>query len=160
MSGDIIRVETSDNQILEVKSTIAKQWAPIKVSELLNEDDTPDKPPVRLENVNAEVLKKIIEWAEYHQGDEIEDEDGQPRAKRVVYLQDWDKKYFNIDQQMIFEIIMASNYLGMIKLLDMACKTIADMIKDKTPEEVRQTFNIPNDLEDPQVCDDSCVAFF
>ncbi|CAF1667467.1 unnamed protein product, partial [Adineta ricciae] len=26
----------------------------------------------------------------------------------------------------------------------------ADMIKDKTPEEVRQTFNIPNDLEDPQ----------
>lgn len=48
----------------------------------------------------------------------------------------------------------------MIKLLDMACKTIADMIKDKTPEEVRQTFNIPNDLEDPQVCDDSWFVFF
>ncbi|CAF1447123.1 unnamed protein product [Adineta ricciae] len=119
------------------------------LSKFLSEDDTSDK-PVQLANVNAEVLKKIIEWAEHHQDDEIEDEDGQPKAKRVVYLQEWDIKYFKIDQQMIFEIIMASNYLGMIKLLDMACKTIADMIKDKTPEEVRQTFNIPNDLEDPQ----------
>ncbi|UJR38490.1 hypothetical protein I4U23_031158 [Adineta vaga] len=146
MSADKIRVETSDKDVLEVDLAIAKQWAPIKnMYEAFGTVDTSEK-PIELTNVNTEVLKKIIQWAEYHQKDEVDTEDGTPQAKRFVSLQEWDKKYFEIEQQMIFEIIMASNYLGMMTLLDMACKTIADMIKDKTPEQVRQTFNIPNDL--------------
>lgn len=39
----------------------------------------------------------------------------------------------------------------MIELLDVGCKAIADMIKGKTPEQVRQTFNIPNDLPPTEV---------
>ncbi|KAH8742682.1 Skp1 family, dimerization domain-containing protein, partial [Diaporthe sp. PMI_573] len=32
------------------------------------------------------------------------------------------------------------------ELLDLGCKTVANMIKDKSPEEIRQTFNITNDF--------------
>lgn len=31
-------------------------------------------------------------------------------------------------------------------LLDVTCKTVAEMIKGKTPEEIRRTFNIKNDF--------------
>lgn len=39
-------------------------------------------------------------------------------------------------------------------LLDVTCKTVANMIKGKTPEEIRKTFNIKNDftpVEEEQV---------
>ena len=36
--------------------------------------------------------------------------------------------------------------LCMQGLLDVTCKTVANMIKGKTPEEIRKTFNIKNDF--------------
>ena len=36
----------------------------------------------------------------------------------------------------------AANYLNIKTLLDLTCKTVADMIKGKTPEEIRKTFNV------------------
>ncbi|CBI19917.3 unnamed protein product, partial [Vitis vinifera] len=40
----------------------------------------------------------------------------------------------------------AANYLNIKSLLDLTCQTVADMIKGKTPEEIRKTFNIKNDF--------------
>ncbi|PHT97004.1 SKP1-like protein 14 [Capsicum chinense] len=40
----------------------------------------------------------------------------------------------------------AINYLNIKSLLDLTCQTVADMIKEKTPEEIRKTFNIKNNL--------------
>ena len=46
----------------------------------------------------------------------------------------------------IVELFQAANYLNIKSLLDLTCQTVADMIKGKTPEEIRKTFNIKNDF--------------
>jgi len=76
----------------------------------------------------------------------------------------WDAAFVDIDQAILFEVILAANYLDIKSLLDLTCAKVASMIKGKTVEEIRKTFNIVNDFtpeEEAQVreenrwCDDT-----
>lgn len=51
-----------------------------------------------------------------------------------------------VNRGTLFHLVLAANYLNIKGLLDITCKTIANMIKGKTPEEIRKTFNIENDF--------------
>ncbi|KAH7332159.1 hypothetical protein KP509_20G072300 [Ceratopteris richardii] len=42
--------------------------------------------------------------------------------------------------------IIAANYLNIQALLDLTCQCVADMIKGKSPEELRKIFNLENDF--------------
>jgi len=52
----------------------------------------------------------------------------------------------DLDQEMLFELVLAANYMDIKPLLDLTCAKIATMIKGKTPEEIRKAFNIRNDF--------------
>nr|GEX92369.1 SKP1-like protein 1A [Tanacetum cinerariifolium] len=61
-----------------------------------------------------------------------------------------------------FVLPIAANYLNIKSLLDLTCQTVADMIKGKTPEEIRKTFNIKNDFspeEEEEVRRENAWAF-
>ncbi len=103
--------------------------------------------PIPLPNVGANVLKKILEWSEHHRGDPLPvPEDEADNRKKSTDIDEWDQKFMQVDQEMLFEIILAANYLDIKALLDVGCKTVANMIKGKSPEEIRKTFNIQNDF--------------
>ncbi|KAJ3306293.1 suppressor of kinetochore protein mutant [Kappamyces sp. JEL0829] len=68
------------------------------------------------------------------------------KAKSSDDIEEWDKEFINVDQGTLFEIILAANYMDMQNLLDLGCKTVANMIKGKSVEEIRKTFNITNDF--------------
>ncbi|KAF3646205.1 SKP1-like protein 14 [Capsicum annuum] len=56
----------------------------------------------------------------------------------------------------------ATNYLNIKSLLDLTCQTVTDMIKGKTPEEIRKTFNIKNNFtpeEEEEVGRETAWAF-
>ena len=43
-------------------------------------------------------------------------------------------------------LLQAANYMDIKPLLDLTCAKVASMIKGKTPEQIRKTFNITNDF--------------
>ncbi|CZT11648.1 probable SKP1-kinetochore protein complex CBF3, subunit D [Rhynchosporium agropyri] len=141
-----ITLISNDGIPIEVEQAVAEKSMLIKnMMEDLGEGaiDT----PVPIPNVNESVLKKVIEWCEHHKADPATttDDDSDSR-KKTTDIEEWDQKFMQVDQEMLFEIILASNYLDIKPLLDVGCKTVANMIKGKSPEEIRKTFNITNDF--------------
>jgi len=67
-------------------------------------------------------------------------------ANMAEVVQEWYSNFVSIDQEILFELILAANYMDIKPLLDLTCATVASMIKGKTPEEIRKTFNITNDF--------------
>ncbi|XP_030009318.1 S-phase kinase-associated protein 1 [Sphaeramia orbicularis] len=146
-----IKLQSSDGEIFEVDVEIAKQSVTIKTMlEDLGMDDEGDDDPVPLPNVNAAILKKVIQWCTHHKDDPPPPEDDENKEKRTDDIPVWDQEFLKVDQGTLFELILAANYLDIKGLLDVTCKTVANMIKGKTPEEIRKTFNIKNDFTEEE----------
>ena len=55
-------------------------------------------------------------------------------------------EFVNEEQETLFNLMNVANDLNIKPLLDITCPKVASMIKGKTPEEIRKTFNIVNDF--------------
>ncbi|RQM04900.1 hypothetical protein DH86_00002697 [Scytalidium sp. 3C] len=141
-----ITLVSNDNFAIEVDRQVAERSMLIKnMMDDLGEEAASTEVPIP--NVNESVLKKVIEWCEHHKNDPpVSGDDDSDSRKKTTDIEEWDQKFMQVDQEMLFEIILASNYLDIKPLLDVGCKTVANMIKGKSPEEIRKTFNITNDF--------------
>jgi S-phase kinase-associated protein 1 len=81
----------------------------------------------------------VIEYCKYHVKAKKENES-------EASVKAFNGEFVKVDQATLFEMILAANYLNMKGLLDLTCMTVANMMKGKTPEEIRKTFNIKNDF--------------
>ena len=139
-----IKLQSSDGDIFPVDVEIAKQFITIKT--MLNhfEVDKEEEKLVPLPNINMAILKKVIQWATYHNDNPPEEDKN--KEKSTDEISSWDADFLKVDQGTLFKLILAANYLDIKGLLDVTCKTVANMIKEKTPEEIRKTFNINYDF--------------
>eukprot|EP01111_Echinosteliopsis_oligospora_P015058 TRINITY_DN582_c0_g1_i1.p1 TRINITY_DN582_c0_g1~~TRINITY_DN582_c0_g1_i1.p1 ORF type:complete len:162 (-),score=48.32 TRINITY_DN582_c0_g1_i1:57-542(-) len=140
--GQTLKLESSDNKVFSIPPNVAQMSVTIKN---MLDDIGDSEAPIPLPNVTGYILEKVIEYLRYHHEHPdpvVEEKD----EKRTDNIGQWDKEFCNVDQPTLFELILAANYLDIKPLLDVTCKTVANMIKGKTPEEIRKTFNIKNDF--------------
>ncbi|XP_061358980.1 SKP1-like protein 1A [Gastrolobium bilobum] len=141
-----ISLQSSDGEVFEVDEAVALESQIIKH---MIEGDCADS-GIPLSNVTSKILAKVIEYCKKRV--EATSSDEKPSDED---LKAWDANFVKVDQATLFDLILAANYLNIKSLLDLTCLTIADMIKGKTPEEIRKTFSIENDFtteEEEEVC--------
>ncbi|OJJ68734.1 hypothetical protein ASPBRDRAFT_199157 [Aspergillus brasiliensis CBS 101740] len=142
-SGPMLTFVSGDGVHIECERDVAERSLLIK-NMLEDLGDATEEIPIP--NVNEAVLKKVIEWCRHHKNDPPSTGEEDDSRRKTTDIDEWDQKFTQVDQEMLFEIILAANYLDIKGLLDVGCKTVANMIKGKSPEEIRKTFNIQNDF--------------
>ncbi|CAO4372654.1 unnamed protein product [Caenorhabditis nigoni] len=143
----MIKISSSDNETFTVPREVIRLSTTINT--LLQDlgfddnDSNRDADPIPVQNVSTPILKKVISWCQYHYQDTAPADN---QEKRNDDIASWDVEFLKVDQGTLFEIILAANYMDIKGLLDVACKAVANMIKGKSPDEIRRTFNIKNDF--------------
>ncbi|KAH7511856.1 hypothetical protein FEM48_Zijuj12G0027000 [Ziziphus jujuba var. spinosa] len=134
-----ITLRSSDGETFEVEEAIAAQSQTIKH---MIEDDCADS-GIPLPNVSGKILAMVIEYCNKHKDDDV---DANSYNDQDQDLKTWYTNFAKVDQATLFDLLLAANYLNIKSLLDLTCQTVADMIKGKTPEEIREIFHIKNDF--------------
>ncbi|KAL6603117.1 hypothetical protein ACP70R_043478 [Stipagrostis hirtigluma subsp. patula] len=168
-STKTVTLISSDNERFDVPEEAARLSQTVRN---MIEDACTDG-GIRLPNVAANVLAKVLEYCNKHAAaeaasaaataaeaaggsnaatSEAGSSSGAPTATATSEsssedeLKSFDKAFIDVDQAMLYDLLLASNYLEVKGLLDLCCQKVADMIKGKSPEEIRQTFGIKNDF--------------
>jgi S-phase kinase-associated protein 1 len=145
----MIMLRSSDGEEFEIEEDVAIQSQTILH---MIEDGCADS-TIPLPNVDSKILSMVIEYCKKHVQEEAaaatKEAAGASPAdsiKNMEELKTFDAKFVQVDQATLFALILAANYLDIKGLFDLTCQTVADMMKDKTPEQICEMFNIKNDF--------------
>mmetsp|Transcript_3906 Transcript_3906/g.5819 ORF Transcript_3906/g.5819 Transcript_3906/m.5819 type:complete len:167 (-) Transcript_3906:863-1363(-) len=143
-SGSVSLV-SKEGDTFEVPLKVAKMSELVKT--MIDDEGDEDVQEIPLPNVKASVLQKVIDFCTHYKEDPM-NEIEKPLRSSVMneVVQQWYADFVSVEQVMLFELILAANYMDIKPLLDLSCATVASMIKGKTPQEIRETFNITNDF--------------
>lgn len=141
-SGITLKLKSRDGETFDVDKAVAMQINFIKG--MLEDVDEVDGMEIPMGEVDAVILAKVVEFCKFHHQQDL----NQTPPDEVDR---WEKEFVQVDKSTLFQLILAANFLDVQTLLDLTCKTVADMIKGKTPEQIRAEFNIENDFTPEQL---------
>jgi S-phase kinase-associated protein 1 len=124
------------------------------IDNMLNDTVGEDDEPIPFDNVNSVTLKRVIAWMEHHRDDIPEPTTEESifevftQTRRLDNISEWDKDLLDISKEELHDITNAANFMDIADLMLLCCKIFANIIKDKPLEEVRDYFDIDDDIPD------------
>jgi S-phase kinase-associated protein 1 len=102
------------------------------VKDTMDDDDTAGD-EIKLPNVRASVLTKVIEYCEHYKTEEMTPITTPLKSSKLEDLvQPWYVDFCKVDQVMLFELVTAANFMDIKPLLDLTCLAVSIMIKVRT----------------------------
>jgi len=95
-----------------------------------------DEREIPLPNVKSTVLEKVTQYMKYHVDNPAKEiEKPLKSANMNEVVAGWDADFVDVDQDLLFELILAANYMDIKSLLDLTCAKVASMKKVDNVEE-------------------------
>lgn len=116
-----------------------------------------------METVKIAVLQKVGEFLAHLNGDPKPLEIQKPLksanlAEMTPPLDGWYIAFVSCDQEMLYELILAANFMDIKPLLELCCARLASMMLGKNHVELREMLGIVNDYtpeEEAQVLEEN-----
>jgi S-phase kinase-associated protein 1 len=139
---------SSDGQKIQIDRKSAERAAVIK--DMMQDFDNSTEIPIS--DVRGEILKKVVEYLTHYSDSEPRElPKPLPSADLRDVTDEWDVKFIDTNNDTVFDIINAANFMSVKGLLDLSCAKIAVQMKSKTAQEIRDMFGIENDLTDEEL---------
>ena len=126
----------------------------------IEDEDDADAPVIPVEKINYEIMKKVKDFCAKYAKDAKdpnapnapidlteEEEEKQDFEIRTRPLTEFERTYTKVPKKILFEMINTANYLDLKPMLDVCCKAVAEMIKEKTSDEIKNEFKIEFDYD-------------
>lgn len=127
---EVILLESCDGRIFKIDRRAVEKIKMIDT--MLNDIGNEYTDTIQL-NVDSNILEKIIKYCEHHKDDEIIDK---------CVISKWDKEFIGSHQETICQLVTAADYLNIVDLFNLCCKTFVDMMSGKRTKEIQQMLNI------------------
>ena len=151
----MLKLTTMDGETVEVEKEIACKS--VLVKGIVDDAGTDDEIP--LPSVKKAILDKIIEYCTYIHTNTPPEIEKPLRSNDVAgVVNQWYADFVNLEQEVLFELILAANFMDIKSLLELTTAKVASLIKGKTIPETRKFFNIENDFtpeEEAQIMDEN-----
>ena len=149
----IMQAQTDDGQTFDLdrnflkhNKTLMNLYVDISGFDITEEIDTVLQTPISA--VEGYVMDFVVEYTKTHKKCAIPKYDNEHYDS--IEMPDMDTAVFNSvfeeSKEKFFKIIKAANYLDNQLLLDNTCKFVANLLRGKSPDEIRSTFSIKNDI--------------